>query len=70
MSPKTRKIHEVKQSLYESSVKKINYLLERSLFQTSTELKISPSRIEINKISDIQQVMAIKIEGNELDIGC
>jgi len=48
-----------------------DFIVGRSLFQTSTEVKISPVIVEINKISsDIQQIMAIEIEGNELDIGC
>jgi len=59
--------------LYSVSDKDImcDFIVGRSFFQTSTELKISPGIVEINKISsDIQQVMAIEIESNEPDIGC
>jgi len=47
-----------------------DFIVGRSLFQTSAEHKISHGIVEINKLlSDIQQVMAIEIKG-ELDNGC
>lgn len=46
-----------------------NFLIERSLFQTSAEVKISRGLVEINIISsDIQQVIAIGLEYDKLDI--